>query len=654
MFKQRLSFILMSLVLAIGLFVLFDNGWLAQFDARLQDRLLMERVASPQIVIVAIDNESINEFGVWPWPRTLHAQMIDKLTAVGAKVIGYDVTFADPGPDALADLALVEALQAADKVILASEASIELRADQPPLVTEVIRPLEIFRRTFGPTTLIPDSDGIIRRVPLSFVMTANLIEPSFASQVYSFAFSGEKTDNALVILSPKLGFSNIYRIAYSGGPEHYTTYSFADVLQGRVLDEQLRDKIVLVGSTAPDLHDEFLTPFGGGEAMAGVEIQANVLQSLLEARALTTLDRAQAFTLLGLLTLVLISLGLSLPLRYLVVTSVSVLIAYLIVAVGSVNADVLMPIAVPLILIVGITLLDVLYRYKDEYARRQFIQTAFGRYVAPAVVEKLIKGETQLQLGGSKQELSILFSDIRGFTSLSEKLPAEKLVPFLNSYLSAMTGLVLESEGTVDKYIGDAVMAFWGAPIHQDDHAVRAVTTALKMRAALTDFNWKALKQGQPAIEIGIGINTGEVIVGNMGSDKRFDYTVIGDDVNLASRLESLTKYYGVGLLITKATKDKLGEKFLMRLIDVVAVKGRQQAVRIYEVIALSEESTIEQKQFVLDSYMALELYYDRKFTEAEVLFAKVGNKIFVERCQDFIANPPTADWVGVYVAKDK
>jgi adenylate cyclase len=392
----------------------------------------------------------------------------------------------------------------------------------------------------------------------------------------------------------------------------------------------------------------------GGGAMPGVEIQANILQSLLEGRNLRTLSRAEAGVVFMVLTLATILLGLFLPMRYAALSSAALGLAYLIVAVGLSSQDILLPIVYPFGLITGVTTFDVLYRYKDEHNRRRFIEHAFGRYVAPAVVEKLVKGETPLALGGSKQELTILFSDIRGFTSLSEKLPPEELVKFLNSYLTAMSNVVLGAQGTIDKFIGDALMAFWGAPVAQEHQAVRAVLAALHMRKVLTEFNWRALKNGQPAIEIGIGINTGEVIVGNMGSERRFDYTVIGDDVNLASRLESLTKFYGVGILITKATKDKLGDGFLTRMVDIVAVKGKQLPVRVYEVIADLEEATPAEKEFVLKSYQALELYYDKKFAEAEPKFVELGNVIFAERCRTYIINPPGEDWVGVFIAQDK
>ena len=623
--------------------------FLAKVDVRLQDSLLLTRQPSEQIVLVTIDNDSIQELGVWPFPRSLHAELIETIAADEPKVIGYDVTFSEVSSLG-EDQRLAEALRLAGPVVLASEAVLEIRPELAPLSVSTLEPLAVFQVgevKFGPTTLIPDADGVIRRAPLVYSTTGKDTEKSFA-QLLAEVVAPELT----------LGEQPILRVPYVGGPGTFTGVSMAEVLKGELPENFFKDKIVLVGATAADLHDEYLTPMGGGQATAGVEIQANIIQSLLEGRELRVLDSGQIRLILILLAGISLCVCLSFRLRISAVVLASLAVAYLLGAVALSGVDILLPVLYPLALISMLFGIDVLYRYRDEHTRRRFIQTAFGRYVSPAVVAKLASGEAPLALGGTKQELTILFSDIRGFTTLSEQLPPEELVTFLNEYLSGMTDLVLHHEGTVDKYIGDAVMAFWGAPLPQTDHAVRGVLTALAMQSRLAELNqaWRAA--GKPTIEIGVGLNTGRVIVGNMGSERRFDYTIIGDDVNLASRLESLTKYYGVGVLISEATKNQLGDKFLLRPLDRVAVKGKKDAVKIFEVVTLTTQATAEQLAWVARFESALKAYYRRDWAGAEKMFREFGAdktaQVFIERCQKYASDEPTSDWDGTYIAKEK
>jgi adenylate cyclase len=649
MLKGRLMFVVVS-VLGAGIwFWMYTNNFLVDLDTRLQDKLFIPRAASSQIVLVTIDNESIQELGVWPFPRSLHAEAIEFITSDDPKIIGYDVTFSEASTP-LEDVRLSEALASSGLVILASEAVLEIRDQDLPLAVTTLEPLAEFAQAakgVGPTTLIPDGDGVIREVPTAYVRKGSEIAESFALILAAATEPGSLEKQ-----------SELLRVAYVGGPGSYSQVSFAEVVRGDVPAGTFTGKTVLVGATAPDLHDEYLTPFGAGQATPGVEIQANIVQSLLEGRDVRTFALQHIAILFGVLVVIGIILGLALRLRYLSAAAFLMVVGYLIVAVGLAGNDILLPIVHPLLLIVGIFGVDLLYRYRDEYARRSFIQSAFSRYVAPAVVEKLASGEAALELGGVKEELTILFSDIRGFTSLSEKMAPEELVTLLNEYLTGMTDVVLEHEGTVDKYIGDAIMAFWGAPLPQADHAVRGVSVAVAMKERLASLNdvWEAV--GQPRLEIGIGLNTGKVIVGNMGSQRRFDYTVIGDDVNLASRLESLTKFYGVSILISEATLSQLGDRFLTRRLDRVAVKGKKAAVKIFEVVADNQRATDEQQDFVDAFEVAMTSYYAGEWQIALKQFKQFPQdktaKLFVERCEEYLAKAPGKDWDGVYIAKEK
>lgn len=649
MLKGRGVFAVIVLLTAGVWLWLYSEGFLHDLDKRLQDKMLMPRRAAGEIVIVTIDNQSIQALGVWPFPRSLHAELIEKIAADQPTVIGYDVTFAEAST-ATEDQALAEALRRSGEVVLASEAVLEVERDGLPLAVSMLEPmpsLMAVARATGPTTLVPDHDGVIRQVPASYLKTATQVAPSFA-RVLAEADGVTRVDDA----------QGLFRVPYVGGPETFAMVSFADVMADKVPSGTFTNKTVLVGATAPDLHDEYLTPFGAGRATSGVEIQANIIQALREGRALRALSFLQVASIFAVITVLGLVVGWGLRLRYVGPVALVVAVGYLLLAVALAGQELLLPIVSPLVLIGLIFSLDVLYRYRDEYSRRQFIQDAFGRYVAPTVVEKLANGEAELKLGGVKAELTILFSDIRGFTTLSERLSPEDLVHFLNEYLTGMTDITLEHEGTVDKYIGDAVMAFWGAPLPQTDHAVRAATTAVAMKQRLNELNALWQKSGQPTIDIGVGLNTGRVIVGNMGSERRFDYTVIGDDVNLASRLESLTKFYGVGILISEATRKQLGDNFLVRPLDKVAVKGKKDAVKIFEILCHTADATDKQRKFVADFEKALASYYARDWQAAQTAFAKFvddkTSQMLLERARHYAAEDPGEGWDGTYIAKEK
>jgi adenylate cyclase len=276
----------------------------------------------------------------------------------------------------------------------------------------------------------------------------------------------------------------------------------------------------------------------------------------------------------------------------------------------------------------------------------------FGQYVSENFVNELVSDPAKLKLGGERKELSILFSDIEGFTSISESKKPEELVSFINEYLSDMTEIVLSNHGTLDKYIGDAVMAFWGAPIELNNHAYMACSTALRMQKKI-----KELKK----VSVRIGINTGNVIVGNIGGSKRFDYTVMGDNVNLASRLESVNKIYSTNILIGENTYQFIKDDFITRELDSIKVKGKAITTNIYELISTKDEVKPEITSLIDKFSMALALYRNQKFEEAIFIFSECYNinsdrasEVFIERCKYFIENKPDENWDGVFVLKNK
>ncbi|OGI41433.1 MAG: hypothetical protein A2140_08940 [Candidatus Muproteobacteria bacterium RBG_16_62_13] len=377
-------------------------------------------------------------------------------------------------------------------------------------------------------------------------------------------------------------------IRYYGQERTIPTISAADVLAGRADPARFRDKVVVVGGTAKGIGDIRVTPHGA--LFPGVEVRATIIQNLIDGSIL----RRPGWTL-GADFLVLLIIGLSLSwwlprtrLPLAAAISAVVFTGYLaLVVVLFRTQSVWLNMVYPGSLLILMFVSTALMKYFTAENEKRQIKTAFQHYVAPKVVDVITENIEQLKLGGEKRELTILFSDIRGFTGFSETLAPEDLVRLLNVYLTRMTEEVFHNDGTLDKYIGDAIMAFYGAPIARPDHALAACRTALGMANALVELNREWEREKRPTLQIGIGLNTGPMIFGNMGSSTRFDYTVIGDAVNLGSRIEGLNKTYGTTILLSEFTHAQAAKEFAGRLreVDATRVRGRQEPVRIYELI---------------------------------------------------------------------
>ncbi|WKZ29633.1 MAG: adenylate/guanylate cyclase domain-containing protein [Patescibacteria group bacterium] len=630
--RSRLLALAGALAWVACVLLLQQLGYWRAFEARLQDQLVEKRDPPSDIVIVGIDDASIAAIGRWPWPRSVHAEMIDTLKEAGASTIGYDVTFSEPSNEA-DDAALEAALRRAGNVVLPDERVTETYVKPLPRFADAVD------GRVGQTTLHPDSDGVVRS-PYFF--------ESFAE---------------LVAGRPAL-YDEAFRVAYYGGPGTFPSASFIDVREGRVPPETFQGKIVLVGATAPDLHDAALTPFGNGRLMHGVEIQANyvgIIRSGDPHRILFHLPLPLAAALYVGVALFMTALLAPVRLRYGVLIAFGCVLAYMLVALLLSSRGWLLPVWYALLVIIGTAVVELCVRYVSERGERRRMRDAFGRYLAPQVIRRIETGEVPLALGGERREATILFSDIRGFTTLSERLSPEELVALLNEYLTAMTTVILDHEGVVDKYIGDAIMAFWNAPAAQEDHAVRAARTALGMRDRLETLRASWKERALPDVRVGIGLNCGDVVIGNMGSEQRFDYTAIGDEVNLSSRLESLTKYYGVTILISEAVRRKLGEDFFCRRLDLVTVKGKEKPVAVYELMGETARVDDKTRELAARFDAALVSYVARRWDEAEAAFQDLSerfddhaSRLYVERCRVFRAEPPAPDWDGRFIAKEK
>lgn len=551
-------------------------GVFSALNERLNDSFFSPRPISQDIVIVAIDDASLTTIGQWPWDRSVFADFIDAVSPHTPRTVGIDVIFAESSRRGVFDddrLAL-SISQSNTPIILASEAS-GLTIEAERVVTPVfVSPLQSFIAAgalAAPTNLIIDRDGIARRAPLDIesLVTRDAV-PTFASQIVQAGGND-------------VSRTGLERIAYAQPTGGVRRISFARALNE---PELLANKIVLVGATAPSLHDEQQTPIDHGTVMPGVEIQANIVDMLISDRSLNDIPQPLSFTLVFFMPFVVL-LGFTFFRR-----SVEPLIANAVIAIviviGSNNLfdmGVAVPSAALLIVAIVTTLILFAYRYVHNRRETRAIYDAFKRYVSPTVLKEILRHPEKVVFGGEERTVTILFCDIRSFTTLSESMSATDLVTLLNRYFAAMSKEIIATGGVIDKYIGDAIMAFWGAPLDDEDHAVHATRAAQGMVRALEVFNKELASEGKAPIAIGIGLASGPAVVGNIGSDERVDYTAMGDTVNTASRLEGLTKEYKRQLIVSHKTKELLGDEFETEPLGEVMVKGKTVGISIHAVV---------------------------------------------------------------------
>ena len=638
----------------------FLVGALRTWSHLATDRFFLPRNADTSIVIVAIDDTSIAEMGVWPWPRNVHAELIQVLEQYGAVAIGYDVNFPE-ATSPVVDSQLAYAIEHAGNVVLPVELSISTTPRgiffDPHTVVRPIPLIANAARYLGHTKTPPDGDGVVRSIPLAVGSGDGTETPSFALRLFEIANPDRDVRHI-----PTDAWNRL-RVNYNGAPgKSFARVSASDVLKHRVPPEAIRGHVVLVGATAPDLHDEQIVPTSNGTPMSGVEIHASIYDTLLNARWLVTPHpwvQAGVLLLLGLLVAMLVLFfraRYSLPLTMLL--GLAAIVAAILLFDHGIVTDVIWPVLIILFTYVAVTL----ERRITADRERSKLRNAFSRYVSSPVVESILRDPKRLKLGGEKRRMTVLFSDVRGFTSLSESMSPERLVHLMNTYLSRMTEVVFAYNGVLDKYIGDAVMAFWNAPFEQKDHALRGVKTALAMQRALAEMNRQRVFGPDVSLTIGVGVNTGDMVVGNMGSEARFDYTVIGDNVNLGSRVEGMTKQYGVGILMTEATREEVGRAIVARRIDKVAVKGRHEPTIVYEAIGLASEVTKEEDRLARDFEEAFDRYVNGDFENAIAICGSILQdypqdgpcRTIIARSHQFLQDPPPSDWDGTWIMKTK
>lgn len=618
---SKKSILVYFLILFIFSFFIFVNSF-SHIRNVLGDNLQGEKRPLENIVIIKIDDESINKIGRWPWDRSVFSELLPKLKE--AKAIGIDVSFFEPSTN---DSSLNDTLLSMNNVILASEI----------VSGNLFYP--IFEKNTGYTNLLSSSDGVLREVEVGILQD----ELPFAFEVYK-TYSGRSNFK-----------EGIYSINFASSPNAFYSIGAYEVLKGNF---DFKGKIVLIGATAPNLHDNYFVPTSKGIAMPGVEVHANIIQNIFLESFLKKQGTFSIFFLVFLFSFAGFFFFSRIKIYYLIPLLLLIIFIYSLAGIFFFNNNnylidfFFFPISLFIFTGAGVAL-----NYLEEKKHSTYLTGAFGKYISKDLLNEILKGKHELKLGGEKRNITVFFSDIRGFTSISEKLSPEELVNLINEYLTEMTKIILKNKGTVDKFIGDAIMALWNAPLLQKEHAKMACNSAIEQVRKLESLKevWK--EKNFPEVNIGCGINTGDAVIGNMGSDERFDYTAMGDAVNIASRLEGLTKQYGVKIIISKETRDLIKEDFECRLLDRVKVKGKKNAVEIYELLWKPYK-----KNFTKEYEEALSLYFDRKFSQAEKGFKKCLEKelkdksciLFIERCKEYSRHAPPRDWDGSFEMKIK
>ncbi len=545
----------------------FERAELGTVDTRYSIR--GSEPAPDDIVVVAIDDVSFSDLDQqWPFPRSLHGQLIDSLAEAGARTIAYDVQFTEP-TSTRQDNSLIRAVRRAGNVVLATT-EVDRRGRSNVFGGE--RVLRQVGARAGNTIIEPDNDGVWRRFPLA------------VQGLGGFAIVTAETAGVDPI-APGTFAADGEQIAYHGPTGTFETVSFSRVLDGRVDPSIFNDSIVVIGASAPTLQDVHPTPHG--ELMPGAEIQANAIASVLRGLPLDTAPSSLGILLIALLGFVAPAAGLRFQALPAFGLAIAAGLAYLLAAQLAFNGGVILPVVDPLVALAIGAVGTLGLHYLLSAFERQRVRDTFARFVPSNVVDQAVASAGEnLRLGGVRRESTVLFSDLRGFTAYAESLPPEDVVEVLNRYLGEMTDAIMDHGGTLVSYMGDGIMAVFGAPIEQPDHADRAVAAAREMLdSRLPAFTeWMAEVGRGHGFRLGIGLNSGEVMSGQVGSERRMEYTAIGDTTNTAARLEGMTKETEHQIFVSDSTRAALNDSDGpgLELVGDLAVRGREQEIRVW------------------------------------------------------------------------
>ena len=652
------------------------------------------------IIIIDVDNRSLEKLDRFDqWPRDFHAEVIDYVDSCGASVIGFDVLFMEKDVNQAADNMLLAATKKAGTVCYAmSFSSAEpdaflYKMDEPPAgfnaaqfsfffdetVSKNFLNVDRFDGKFselynasnkiGFANFQPDDDGIIRKMPL-FMNFAGRQYPSLAMSIMLYLLNLEQAQikvelgREITLINDNEEVTRIpidkqcrMLINYKGTYQTFRYISYYDVYAKRVPPEFFTDRIVLIGASAAGLYDLRSVPFQN--TFPGVEINANIVHNILTQDFIHKNPKIISIIILLALTFLVAIISVFPRLYISIPLTLIIMVVFIFFTFYSFNNNNLWLENVKPVMAMMLSLLAVVaYRYKDAQKDKKRIKGMFQHYLSTSVVNELLKNPGMLELGGERKQATAFFSDIKDFTTYSEMLAPEELVSILNEHLAAMTEIVLKYEGYLDKYEGDAIVAILGIPIEQDDHALRACHAALDMQDILVKLREKWRKENRPLFEVRIGINSGSMIAGNIGGKNRFDYTAIGDSVNLASRLEGANKMYGTDIIISENTFKEVNGDVWVRELDYIRVKGKTEPVRIYELLGRKSQQIDPVRSSSLEYFVqGLELYRTRDWVKAYDYFQKTLQLIpndgpsmeFIRRCKIFIEHPMSEDWDGVF-----
>jgi adenylate cyclase len=679
------------------------------------------------VTIVDIDEKSLARLGQWPWPRTRIADLVANLTRLGAVVIAFDVIFSEPdrlNPDAAADTFRdldeatrdkLRALPSNDQVLANTmrRSRVVLGESGLPTVLAQLDPtlpvtglamlgeepqrfmfefpgllrntavLEKSAAGRGLLTINPEPDGIIRRVPM-IMQAQGTTMPSLSFEMLRVV-TGTDT---IFIKADRAGITSIgvkgFQLPTDSNGQlwvHFAHYdpslyvSAADVLDGSVKPEMIKNKLVLVGTSAVGLNDIKTTPVS--PAMPGVEIHAQVLEAALTKSLLAQPPHGPA-----------LEFGAALLLGILVIAFAPMFGPVTLVAVGALFASVLVgtswyyytqhrllvDFTYPLLSTTTIYLTLIFTSFVREQKQRRQIRSAFGQYLSPALVAQLAQSPEKLVLGGEEREMTIMFSDVRGFTTISEsyKHDPQGLTALMNRFLTPLTNAILDRKGTIDKYMGDAIMAFWNAPLDDREHEINACEAAIDMLERIDELNKQRELEAEEGghayipLNVGVGLNTGVCVVGNMGSNLRFDYSVLGDSVNLASRLEGQSKEYGFPIIVGSKTALAVKEKFAILELDFIMVKGKKEPEVIYAIAGRSDTAQSGRFQRLRNLTIEMLACYRSRDWDGALLTIERGRNtddarsldllynLYEARIQGYQKNPPPEDWNGAFALLTK
>lgn len=652
-------------VFIVTAFYYNQNSFLEAFEAKSYDlrfkSLRGALQASPEIGIIKIDDKSIAELGRFPWSRGQYVKLLDQLSAAGAKAVLFDIIFSEPEAKAV-DAAFAVAVKKAGNVGLA----VAFDWDKNHQVTKSTHTIPMIAQGaagVGHINFVPEDDGVNRRNQL--LVTADGVQtPSLGLMGAQMALGERATAGMFKI---KIGdkaipvdADNRMWINYMGPPNNYPSFSFSDIVKGRVNPEHLKGKVLFVGATALGVYDMRVTPFSGNTP--GVEIHATIADNIISGRFIRRTGLESLFDIALILTLGLFAFYLTKNLGFyaafpatIVLSAVYLWFAFWMFQQGHWVSMIYPPLAVIISLLIGGS-----FRYLVLERSARELRSIFSSYHSDKLVARLEEDPEAAKIGGDSKDVTIIFTDIKGFTSFSEKHTPQKVVARLNEYLGAMVEVIEEYDGYVDKFIGDGIMAYWGAPLPQENHAELAIACVYAMKKRMEDLCKKWETEGVEPFAIRAGIQSGEVVAGNVGlRGKKMEYTVIGDTVNQAARLESSAKYYGVDALVGENTYQQTKDSFGYRELDKIRMVGKQVPVTVYELLGMK---TNPENALSLKFSAALAVYRSCNWEEAERSFVAIlaefpedrPSAIYLERCQYFKGNPVAAGWDGVFNRRAK